>query len=100
MHNLSYFLISCYAMIYYAISTLHYTILCYAVCCAVLWTVCRTPLHFAASVGSVEMVKLLLSVGADASLTTINGDTAYDIAVQEDKKDVIALLPNLKNSDL
>ena len=84
----------------YAISTLHYAIL-YAICyvlCAV--SVCRTPLHFAASVGSIEMVKLLLSVGADASLTTINGDTAYDIAVQEDKKDVIALLPNLKNSDL
>jgi len=61
---------------------------------------CRTPLHFAASMGSVEMVKLLLSVGADASLTSINGDTAYDIAVQEDRKDIIPLIPNLKNSEL
>jgi len=59
-----------------------------------------TPLHFAASMGSVEMVKLLLSVGADASLTSINGDTAYDIAVQEDRKDIIPLIPNLKNSEL
>jgi len=50
--------------------------------------------------GSVEMVKLLLSVGADASLTSINGDTAYDIAVQEDRKDIIPLIPNLKNSEL
>ena len=61
---------------------------------------CRTPLHFAASMGSVEMVKLLLSVGADASLTSTNGDTAYDIAVQEDRKDVIPLIPNLKSGEL
>jgi ankyrin repeat protein len=50
--------------------------------------------------GSVEMVKLLLSVGADASLTSTSGDTAYDIAVQEDRKDIIPLIPNLKSGDL
>jgi len=59
-----------------------------------------TPLHFAASIGSVELVKLLLAAGADASRTSVDGVTAYDIAVQEDKKDVIPLIPNLKNGDL
>jgi len=30
----------------------------------------------------------------------MDGLTAYDVAVQEDKKDVMLIIPNLKNGDL
>lgn len=51
-----------------------------------------TALMFAAMDSTPEMVKLLLDYGADKSIKSTDGKTAYDYAVQFDNKDIIALL--------
>jgi len=53
-----------------------------------------TALMFAARDSTPEMVKLLLDYGADKSIKSTDGKTAYDYAVQFNNKDVIALLEN------
>lgn len=53
-----------------------------------------TALMFAARDSTPEMVKLLLDYGADKSIMTADGKTAYDYAVQFNNKDIIALLEN------
>ena len=45
-----------------------------------------TPLMYAANLGLVENVKMLLSKGADATLKSTNGDTALSLAEREDSK--------------
>lgn len=47
-----------------------------------------TPLHAAAKSGDLEITRLLLAAGADASLATDDGKTARDLA----HEDVRALL--------
>lgn len=53
-----------------------------------------TALMFAARDSTPEMVKLLLDYGADKSIKSTDGETAYDYAVQFNNKDIIALLEN------
>lgn len=53
-----------------------------------------TALMFAARDSTPEMVKLLLDYGADKSIKSTDGKTAYDYAVQFNNKDIIALLEN------
>ncbi len=50
-----------------------------------------TALMAAVETGSEEMVKLLLASGSDTSLTNMHGQTAYDIAVEQQN----AVLTNL-----
>jgi len=57
-------------------------------------TVGVTALMFAARDSTTEMVQLLLDYGADKSIKTSNGKTAYDYAIQSNNKDIIALLEN------
>ena len=49
---------------------------------------------FAAMDSTPEMVKFLLDYGADRSIKSTDGKTAYDYAVQFNNKDIIALLEN------
>ena len=53
-----------------------------------------TALMFAAMDSTPEMVKFLLDYGADRSIKSTDGKTAYDYAVQFNNKDIIALLEN------
>lgn len=53
-----------------------------------------TALMFAARDSTPEMVKLLLNYGADKSIKSTDGKTAYDYAVQFNNKDIMALLEN------
>ena len=53
-----------------------------------------TALMFAARDSTPEMAQLLLDYGADKSIKSTDGTTAYDYAVQFNNKDVIALLEN------
>lgn len=53
-----------------------------------------TALMFAARDSTPEMVKFLLDYGADKSIKSTDGKTAYDYAVQFNNKDIIALLEN------
>ena len=41
----------------------------------------QRPLHLAARRGSATLCKLLLEAGADPSLTDLNGDTAWQMAL-------------------
>jgi|GEM_PF-1467337 len=54
-----------------------------------------TPLMFAAMNSDVEMVKLLLEYGADVGAKTLEGETAYDHAIQYGKDDVKAFFKSL-----
>lgn len=44
---------------------------------------CTRPLHEAAENGYVEIVRLLLSYGADPNLATYSGSTPLSLAVEE-----------------
>jgi ankyrin repeat protein len=52
----------------------------------------ETPLMAAAEAGSEETARLLLERGADPTITDMDGDTAYDIAVRKGNDAVAALL--------
>ena len=52
----------------------------------------QTPLHRAVSVGSVEIVALLLQYGAERSVKDSRGKTAYDVAVERSDVRLQALL--------
>lgn len=51
-----------------------------------------TALMFATRDSTPEMVQLLLNYGADKSIISSDGQTAYDIAIEFDRKDMIPLL--------
>jgi hypothetical protein len=53
-----------------------------------------TPLMIAAKDSTPEMVRLLLDYGADKNCKSNEGKTAYDYAVEFDRKDNIPLLEN------
>lgn len=52
----------------------------------------RTPLMYAARDSDVDMVKLLLSFGADPSIVSADGNTAFDDAVLFGNLDIAAVL--------
>ena len=54
-----------------------------------------SPLMFAASEGQLEVVKILMSNGADASLKDIDGDTAESFAHQNEHLQVVEYLINI-----
>ncbi|MCB0322438.1 MAG: ankyrin repeat domain-containing protein [Bdellovibrionales bacterium] len=51
-------------------------------------------LHFAAASGHVEMVRLLLEQGADKDAVSANGERPLDLARNNKRKDVVAILGN------
>ena len=51
-----------------------------------------TALMFAARDSTPEMVQLLLDYGADKSIKSYTGKTAYDYAVEFEKKEIISIL--------
>jgi ankyrin repeat protein len=53
---------------------------------------------FAASEGQLEVVKVLMANGADASLKDIDGDTAEAFAVQNKHPEVAQFLANYSNN--
>lgn len=57
-------------------------------------TVSRTPLQLAASIGTIQIVELLLAYGADVNLPALGdgGRTALQVACERDHKDVIERL--------
>lgn len=59
-----------------------------------------TPLMFAASDSTVEMVELLLSYGADTKLVSDEGKTAYDYAVEFGEEGIADLILRVENSSL
>ena len=59
-----------------------------------------TPLHDAARFGHVEIVRSLLSVGGDCSLTNIEGHTPLSLAQLHEKPEVMAVLTSHMESQL
>ncbi len=57
-----------------------------------------TALMFAASEGQLEVVKLLMENGADASLKDIDGDNAETFAMQNKHPEVAQYLVNYRNN--
>lgn len=53
-----------------------------------------TPLHYASIKGRADVIKLLLSHGADANEVAPTGDTALILAVQSDSLEAVQLLLN------
>jgi ankyrin repeat protein len=51
-----------------------------------------TPLAYAASLGRAEVVELLLDRGADAALKNIRGQTALELAEENNQKEITELL--------
>jgi hypothetical protein len=51
-----------------------------------------TALMAAVELGSVEMIKLLLSLKPDTTMTNIHGQTAYHLAVEKNDPERIKLL--------
>jgi hypothetical protein len=59
-----------------------------------------TPLHIAAGLGHVKIVKILTIKGADVSIKDKRGRTPLDLAVLKNKKDVVRVLDQEnENSD-
>jgi ankyrin repeat protein len=62
-----------------------------------------TPLHWGASEGSVEIVRLLADAGADLNAVDAQGFTPLHLAVTRNNADVVRLLldrkadPNIRN---
>jgi ankyrin repeat protein len=54
-----------------------------------------TPLMLAARRGEMVLVKLLIHEGADISLKNMLGWTAYDFAIEAERRDIAALLQEL-----
>ncbi len=54
-----------------------------------------TPLMLAARRGEMNVVKYLIAEGADISLKNMLGWTAYDFAVESERRDIAALLQEL-----
>ncbi len=54
-----------------------------------------TPLHSAATVGAVQMLKLLLQHGANAQVTNDNGETALMLAQKHNQEAAVAVLSDL-----
>ena len=52
----------------------------------------RTPLHTAANMGTVEVVKALLELGADPTALNNDGLTPADIAEDKGRSDVVQVL--------
>eukprot|EP00349_Pseudokeronopsis_sp_Brazil_P003330 CAMPEP_0202963838 /NCGR_PEP_ID=MMETSP1396-20130829/7877_1 /ASSEMBLY_ACC=CAM_ASM_000872 /TAXON_ID= /ORGANISM="Pseudokeronopsis sp., Strain Brazil" /LENGTH=279 /DNA_ID=CAMNT_0049685415 /DNA_START=53 /DNA_END=892 /DNA_ORIENTATION=+ len=52
-----------------------------------------TALHFAASAGQLDIVKILLENNADAFIRNERGETAREVAIRENHKEVADLLP-------
>ncbi|HNW12634.1 MAG TPA: ankyrin repeat domain-containing protein, partial [Candidatus Rifleibacterium sp.] len=50
------------------------------------------PLHLAAQQGHFPAVQSLLNAGADKTVKSENGQTALDLAVSQNHKEIIALL--------
>jgi ankyrin repeat protein len=57
-----------------------------------------TALMFAVSEGQLEVVKILMENGADASLMDIDGDNAEDFARQNKHPEVTQFLANYRNN--
>ncbi len=51
-----------------------------------------TALMAAVEIGSIEMIKLLLSFNPDTTMTNIHGQTAYNLAVEKNDSARINLL--------
>ena len=51
-----------------------------------MFLVQTTPLHLAAKEGHAEMVTLLLSKGADITLTDLSGRNCLDLAADHSRK--------------
>lgn len=51
-----------------------------------------TPLMFAAAEGQVEVVKTLLQHGADKTMVDVDGESAYDFALNNGHSEVVKLL--------
>jgi ankyrin repeat protein len=58
-----------------------------------------TPLHFAATTGSVDAARLLLQKGADVEAKSKSGVTALMIAATMGHTDVVRLLVQEGNAD-
>lgn len=54
----------------------------------------RTPLQYAAELGNLALVKLLLEHGADDSLIATDGQLALRLASQNGHKEIVAYLPS------
>ncbi|XP_013380832.1 ankyrin-2-like [Lingula anatina] len=59
-----------------------------------------TPLHYAAGVGFLDGVKLLLEMGADLNAVTDDGETALGRACRMGYDDVVEYLTDLPNIDI
>lgn len=55
-----------------------------------------TALMFGARDSTPEMVQLLLEYGADKSIKSFDGETAYDIAIRKERTDVIPILDGVQ----
>lgn len=59
-----------------------------------------TPLMLAARRGEMNVVKFLIAEGADISLKNMLGWTAYDFAVESERRDIAALLKELMQAKM
>lgn len=52
----------------------------------------RTPLMEAASVGAIDVVRVLLAHGADPSIQTPDGDTLWDLLEPKSRPELLSIL--------
>ncbi|MCT4625090.1 MAG: ankyrin repeat domain-containing protein, partial [Schleiferiaceae bacterium] len=52
----------------------------------------NTALHYAVENGEIEIVKFLVSQGAEPSITNNKGKTALDLAIKKGNKEIIEML--------